>query len=362
MLLRHLLIVGLMGTAAVTVTACGDGNPFFEVDSDGDGVPDEDDSDDDGDGVPDEDEDDGGCAICGDPDLPPGTTEPSASGGIFRYEDIDDQGGGYVRTVSYDSVNDTFTVDNLAFDGANVYGRGVAVGTMGGYAVYEATEVEFDSVTGAPIDQFAYRAIYGVSENTTTVDGDTVPMSQFAIVRTGDYVGYGFGGFVYERNGTVTIPTTGFAQFTGTYAGLRVFQNRGGLEYTRGDVRIAVDFHDFNAGNGVRGVIYNRAAFDIDGNEIVLGDPEDEMLSLPPLVFEVGPGVMTDDGEISAGINSNAVNPDTGVLDLYESGTYYGILGGSGANMEIVGVIVVESEDPRYSTTVQETGGFIVYR
>lgn len=354
--MRHLLIAALMATT--TLAACGDGNPFFEPDVDGDGIPDSEDDDNNGNGVPDADE----CAICGDPDLPPGTDEPEADGGIVRYEAEDDNGGGYVREVSYDAENDEFTVDNLAFDGVNVYGRGVEVAQLGGYAVYEAEQVVLDSVTGEVIDQLDYRAIYGVSESTTVVDGRTVPTTGFAIVRTGSYVDYGFGGFVYERNGSVTLPTSGQALFTGGYAGMRVFQNRGGLEYTRADVRVSVDFNDFNAGNAVRGLIFNREAFDINGDPVATGSDEGE-LPLPNMSFVIGPGVMTDSGEISAAIVSSAVNPDTGALESYEEGSYYGIIAGEGADMEIVGVIVVESEDPRYEgVTAQETGGFIVYR
>lgn len=347
---RHLIAA----LALAALSACGDGQPFFEDPDDGDG----------GGGGGDD-----GCAICGDPDLPPGTEEPSASGGIFRYEDIDEAGGGYVESVTYNSGDDTFFVDNLAFDGDNIYDRGTAVSTLAdpdgagplpGYAVYEAGDFELDPLTGAAIEQFGYRAIYGVSTNTTVVDGVTVPMSQFAIVRTGDYIPYGFGGFVYERNGTVTIPVTGQARFTGEYAGVRVFQNRGGLEFTRADITVDIDFRDFNSGNGVRGRLTNREAFDIDGSAIGLGTGDDD-LQLPTVVFELGPGIMTDSGEISSGVVSNILN-DQGALEIYEEGTYFGILGGPDAN-EIVGVIVMESQDPRFSgITAQETGGFIVYR
>jgi len=348
--------------ALLALTACGDGQPFFEEEDDGTGG---------GDG-------EGDCVICGDPDLPPGTEEPLASGGIQRFEGRegdpdytgDNEFGGFVESVSYNATDDTFTVDNLAFDGANVYQRGTAVASLGdpdgagpltGYAVYEGDEIARDSLTGAIINQFEYRAIYGVSTNTTTVGGETVPMSQFAIIRTGSYIDYGFGGFLYERNGAVTIPTTGQAQYTGGYAGMRVFTNRGGLEYTRADIRIAIDFRDFNDGPGVRGSLTNRQAFDIDGNPIPLGTGDDD-LQLPTVVFVVGPGVMTDSGEISSGVVSSIFNAGSGALETYEEGTYFGILGGPDAN-EIVGIIAMESEDPRFSgVTAQETGGFIVYR
>jgi hypothetical protein len=362
------------------LAACGDGQPLVDdadgdglpddrdpdsggdggLDTDGDGLPDEDDPDDDGDGIPDEDEGGGGVDGGG---LPPGTDNPTAEEGITRYEPLNDEGGGFVTDVAYDAATDTFSVDNLAFDGDNVYARGDDVATLSDdgravYAVYEANPVEFDE-DGTPIGQFAYRAIYGVSDTTVTVDGEEVPASQFAIVRTGSYVDYGFGGFIYERSGGVELPTTGQAAYEGEYAGIRVFNGRGGLEYTSGDVDIAIDFRDFNAGSGVQGVISDRAAFDIEGNPIPLGG--EGGLVLPDLTFEVGPGTVTGDGEMTNGLNSYTV-AEGGAVTTYETGSYYAIIGGEGAS-EVVGVFVVESQDPRYEgVTAQETGGFIVYR
>ena len=53
-------------------------------------------------------------------------------------------------------------------------------------------------------------------------------------------------------------------------------------------------------------------------------------------------------------------------MEVYEFGTYYGVIAGdttTNPGGEIVGVIVVESDDPRYQgVTAQETGGFILYR
>lgn len=330
-----------------------------ERDSDDDGLIDDTDPDDDNDGVPDVDETPGG--IGGDPDLPPGTTSPTTTGGIFRREAQDDKGGGFVEDVSYNRASDTFTVDNLAFDGANVYSRDTEVASLGTtdnpavYNVYAAEPVAYDD-DGDPIGQFQYRAIYGVSANRTD-EGD--PVSRFAIVRTGDYADYGFGGFIYERNGGVDLPTSGQAVYDGDYAGIRVFDGQSGLEYTQGDVVVAVDFEDFNEGSGVQGRISNREAFDVNGNPIALGG--DGELILPDLTFDVGPGVVSANGEISSTLKSYTV-ADGGALEVYEEGTYYAIVGGEGAS-EIVGVFVVESEDPRFSdVTAQETGGFIVYR
>jgi hypothetical protein len=345
--LTFLLFLGLLA-------ACGDGQPLFDEDGTDTGT-------DDGTGGTDDGTDDGD--LDSGVDLPPGTSEPNANDGILRYEASNDQGGGFVTDVSYDARTDTFTVDNLGFDGANVYSRGDAVSTMGGYAVYDADIVVEDPLTGDPINQIVpYRALLGISENS--VDGQA--RTSFAIVRTGGYVDYGFGGFVYERNGEVVLPTSGQARFEGDYAGIRVFSGTGGLEYTRGDMAVAIDFEDFNSGPAVRGQISNREAFDTQGNPIATGG--EGQLQLPNVNFVVQAGVSTldDNGELSGELNSFIVN-EAGALEVYESGVYYGILAGDatadGDGGEIVGVIVLESEDPRFdSVTAQETGGFIVYR
>ena len=141
-------------------------------------------------------EDDG--TIDSDRTIPPGTASPSPDTTIFRKEARDtESGNGFAEGVQYNSANDTFVVDNLPFDGTadQPYTRGVAVGSLGDYAVYEAPAVITDPTDpDSQIAQLRHRAIYGVSRSGQT---------EFAIVRTGDYVGYGFGGFVYERNGTV---------------------------------------------------------------------------------------------------------------------------------------------------------------
>ena len=110
--------------------------------------------------------------------------------------------------------------------------------------VYAAVDIAYDALDGDPIDQNGpYRAIIGVSDNL--VNGE--PRIAFAIVRTGGYAEYGFGGFIYERNGGVTLPIARQAYFEGEYAGVRIYQNRIGLELTTGDIAVDIDFSDFNA-------------------------------------------------------------------------------------------------------------------
>ncbi|NDV01380.1 hypothetical protein [Pseudoroseicyclus tamaricis] len=349
----------IVSTAALLalLAGCGDGEPFFtEEPEPGTESP----TDAEGDGETEGTNDEGSLAG----DLPPGTNDPSSTASITRYEATDEVGGGYVQDAYYVAADDTFYVDNLAFDGANVYGRGTNVSSMGGYAVYEGVETVEDSLTGALIDQFTYRAIYGASENSVLVEGEPQPATQFAIVRTGSYVDYGFGGFIYTRNGEVTLPTTGQAQFTGDYAGVRIFDGITGLEYTRGDMVMAIDFEDFNAGNGVTGHVINRELFDINGNRVALTNDynvDGGRIFLPDINLVVGPGTMSDDGELTNGVFTRGYNATGAPVD-YETGTYYAVLSGDGPD-EVVGVMVMTSEDPRYEdVTVQETGGFILYR
>lgn len=288
------------------------------------------------------------------------TTGTEGSGqAIERYEELDGNGGGYAENIVYNATNDTFSVDNLGFDGNNTYARGSAIASLGPFKVFDGDATVTDSFGGKTIDQFIHRAIYGVSTS-----GDT----EFGLVRTGEYNTYGFGGFVYKRNADVTIPTTGQAGYDGKYAGVRVFNNNNGIELTEADVTMGIDFRDFNEGYAVQGTIFNRVAYDSDGNVLTTAaDVHSDEVHLPNIVFLVGPGVMSDNGILQGELSSFARDLD-GSRKPFESGKYYGIMAGDNAD-EIVGIIVVESKDPRFGNPygindvgVQETGGFIVYR
>lgn len=305
-------------------------------------------------------------SITSDRTLPPGTTSPQPSTTIFRKEpDDSEEGNGFAQNVRYDSATDTFAVDNLPFDGGSdtPYTRGTAVGSLGPYAVYEATDQYPDSLNGEPINQFRHRAIYGVGQSGQT---------EFAIVRTGAYVNYGFGGFVYERNGSVTLPIEGQAVYNGQGAGLRDFQGGGGLEYTRSNVQIAIDFDDFNEATGrfegaVSGSMTDRRIFDLAGREITddvlarINEGNDASLTaIPTAVFTISVNALDTNGEITGELTSRFTNT-AGQAIAYESGNYYGILSGDNAE-ELVGIIVTEhNRDPAYDTT-RETTGFIIYR
>ncbi len=301
-------------------------------------------------------------------ELPPGTENPGSSSSIERYEAEDGSGNGYAQSITYNKASNTFTVDNLAFDGANEYTQDDVVATLGSYRVYENASTIKDSVTGTPINQFGHKAILGVSKNT---NADGTPVSQFAVVRTGAYRNYGFGGFMYERNGGVVLPAGGQASFSGDYAGLRDFNGQGGLEYTTGDMVLDIDFDDFNAGAGVKGSITNRQIYDLDGNNLTAAYVTEINLDnatsdgwvdlpagvLPTLTLTVGPNTLNDAGELTNGVTSSQA------AVLLESGNYYAVLAGAGADMEVTGIVVIESKDPgNDNVTIRETGGFILYR
>lgn len=288
--------------------------------------------------------------------LPPGTVDTSWRTPIERYEAENGSGNGYAQSITYDALSNTFTVDNLAFDGDNTYSPDGVVPVLNGFRIYENDATYADDVTGAPINQFPHRAM--IAEGTS---GGT----HVAIVRTGAYVGYGFGGFMYSRDGSVTLPDAGQAYFAGNYAGIRDFNGKGGLEFVTGTAEGAIDFDDFNAGNAVRIVITNRKIWNQLGVDITptlvaaFGSPF--QVTYPDLLPVVGPGAMNSAGEMTGGMLSTYVDA-SGKVKSYETGTYYGLLAGEGADMELVGVIVVEGNDFRDDTPFRETGGFVMDR
>ena len=329
---------------------CGSGDAPFGQDTSGGGTSEED-----------------GGGIDSNRVVPPGTTSPQVDDSIFRREPTDgDSGDGFATGVRYNADNDTFFVDNLPFDGGEdtPYVRGNAVASLGDYAVYEAVDQYPDSLNGAPINQFTHRAIYGVSETGNT---------EFAIIRTGAYVQYGFGGFIYQRTGGVTLPTTGQGLYNGQGAGIRDYNSRGGLEYSTADVQFAIDFDDFNETTGrfegaVDGFVFNRRVFDINGDEITsdilarVGESNNAVLTqLPTVRFIITPNALDANGELTGEVFSQFADL-AGQAVTFEEGQYYAVLSGDDAQ-ELAGVIVVETSlDPTSPDGVRDTIGFTLQR
>lgn len=331
------------------LAACSGGNPFDEVEAVDPDAP-----------VTGE-TDGNGITLDG---VPPGTDSPTSGSTVFRGEERSDTGNGFANSVAYNSANDTFTVNNLAYDGDadTPYRRGTAVSSLNGgrFAVYEAPTLVNDPVTGAEIPQFLYRAVYGVSRNRTEGE-NSGPTTQFAIVRTGNYIPYGFGGFIYQRDEGVVLPTQLQASYSGSSAGLRDFDGAGGLQYTTANVNINIDTDDFDEGAAVRGEITDRRIFDLDGNDVtstVADSISEGLTAIPDAQFVVGPGVLADSGDLVGQVRSQYTAADGGEVQ-YETGNYYAIVSGDNAD-EIVGVFVLEGAVE--SGNARDTSGFIVYR
>jgi len=343
-MLRH---IGIVSSIALLM-ACGDGQPLFDDDTAGD------DSTSDVTSDPTDEPGDGASSDLG--TLPPGTDSPTATSNIIRFEARNEDGGGYVNDVSYDAANDQFIVDNIAFDGENVYDRYSAVPNLGGYSVFAAEETVADSLTGNAIGQIVpYRAL--VATSSVTIDG--APRTSFALVRTGGYINEGFGGWVITRSGGVTIPTTGQATFSGDYGGFRVYENASGLDLVQGQMALDIDFEDFNANDGIKGRVTNRQLFDGNGNFIK---------DLSNINWNIVEGVqtLTEDGEIVSNVFTTITQPD-GTIDIELEGTFNGIMAGDTLDAndggEIVGIIVMKGEDvDRNGVNIQESGGAILSR
>ncbi|WP_163846696.1 hypothetical protein [Pseudooceanicola aestuarii] len=345
-------------SVALSLAACGNETNPFDTTEATDTTTDEDTT-----------TDDGLDQINGDNVTLPGTANPTPDTGLYRYEEMTEDGDGFALRPMYSASSDTFSFDNLAFDGANLFNRDDVVpslgpaGGSGPFAVYENPETVTDPVNGKDIDQLPYKAIYAASTS-----GDT----EVVVVRTGGFIPYGFGGFIYQRNdgASVVIPQTGQARFEGAYAGLRDFDGQGGLEYTVANITVDVDFEDFNGDNAqdaIRGRIYDRHVYDTNGTEVTQ-DILDALTaqngvtynSLPVLLMDIGPNTVDVNGEASGTLQSTIVT--TSGTEVLESGSYYAVLSGAAPD-EITGVVVIESSDPRVDgITVRETGAFIAER
>lgn len=292
----------------------------------------------------------------------PGTVSPTSTSTIVRREVQSGTGDGYAEGYRYDSATNTFFVDNIAFDGEGGY-TAVANGSgqlgIGPFNAFENEASVVDSLSATSINQLGYRALYAIAP-----DGN----SSIAIVRSGSYIQYGFGGFIYERNGGVTIPTTGQAiysnPYTGAnakpnYGGLRDFNQIGRLEYVTGEMEVIIDFDDFNDGAAVKAEVSNRRVYDINNVDITSDilaayNASPSITTIPSLKFVIEPGVLDANGELKGTVAG--VEPST------ETGSYYAVLSGENA-ATITGIIVVTSSDPRADFgTVRETGGFFAVR
>lgn len=349
------LLCATAAVALLTLAACGDGNPFEPEPPTTlpDATEEEDDT-----TIPPPD------PVLVIPALDEGTTraesDPDAPLALHRSER-----GSQVAQVTFDAENDAFLVQGLFFDGENRYAPAPLASANLPHAVYEGDHQVNDFLTNVPIGQIIpYYALYGESDNDAA---SGAPRTSFAIIRTGGLMDLGPGGFFYSRDGALTLPEPGAgqAEFTGDYSGIRIFDGAEGVEFTRADVAIEIDFRETDT--ALAGRIFNRVAYAEDGTLIPLSAATgDGLLLLPDIRFSLpgAGGNVNSEGEF-AGTAISRQDSNGRVVD-YETGTYYGVIAGNLVDRddggEIVGVIVLDSTDPRTQASVQETGGFIANR
>ncbi|KAF0676985.1 hypothetical protein [Profundibacterium mesophilum] len=295
--------------------------------------------------------------------LPPGTQTPSAAGDIERFEARGEGGDGFAENPVYDAQSDTFTIDNLAFDGTGPYSRDTvmrelgAAGRSGPFAVYENSRSVVDPRNGQVITQLPHKLLFQRSRSGAT---------ELVIVRTGGYLGFGFGGWAYQRNGGVSLPAELQASFTGDYAGIRDFDTRSGLEFTTGRITLEIDFADFNGGaaqDAIKGRITDRKVFTTQGDDITQ-DAIDALqpgaAALPTILLDIGPNTISASGEFAGSFQSGYLDANN-QLTVYETGVYNGILAGDDPS-EAVGITIGTGPDHGSGGTFRETGGFVAVR
>ena len=161
---RFLVLFAVM----ISLSACNGTNPFDEIEANtGTATTTPNTTTPDTSGEADNEPEDEGGPISSNTFVLPGTANPSASTAIFRSETRSEgSGNGYAEGFSYDAATDTFTVDNLAFDGDSAYTVVMDGGSrlgIGPFSVFEAPANAVDGLTSSQVEQLTYRALYAVS-------------------------------------------------------------------------------------------------------------------------------------------------------------------------------------------------------
>ena len=216
--------------------------------------------------------------------------------------------------IAYDSTADELIVEGIPFDDDVFSARYTRTAALDrpGYQAYSSTN-GFDT----------YVAFYGTSTSGATA---------VAVTATNEFADNGYRGAMYQRNTSVTLPsTTQRAFYNGTYVGLRT--DGGGnptMDTITGTVRMEADFSDDVVRGGISGrnAVVNESGTAV-GNNLILGDASINR---------------------TTGAFNGAVSEVIGGNDA--TGTYEGLFGDTDAS-EIAGVLVINAGD------LTETGVFI---
>lgn len=291
-----------------------------------------------------------------------GPDDPTPDGGTVLYEAPNADGGGEMTRITLNTAADlqdqTVLVEGLPLDGDGIYTY-VRPGLS--FSHHFRSKPTVDDPDGGAVRQINYTAVWGWSPYAD---------SGFAIVRTGDVPGYGYGGYMLFNDSDLVLPTSGQAGFQGLYEGIRIFDNQRGMNHTSGQVIASIDFDAFDGAGGVNLILTSRTVRDADFNVITADKIPLPMTFIPNVELTLAPGTLSPDGRISGEMISYA-ETGTGALVPYETGTLTALLS-EGARQEMIGMIVIEGKDPEFApkgegweaseVTYQETGGFIAPR
>jgi len=268
----------------------------------------------------------GACGLAGLNETP--SNGPTAGGSVGG-----DVGGnvetfsGEVNRFDYDAATDTLSINNLPFDLSGTYTRDPTMDVTG-FKAYR------NSGGGRN-----YLAFYAESPGATVGAG---------AVKTANYNEFGYGGTVLRAT-RANLPTTGEAQFSGRYAGVRITNPTSGQFNTvDGSASVLVDFRNFDGTGAIDISVSNRNLYDNTG--ALVG-------SLPNLAasttsFQTGSNVL----------NQTAISEIVAPGTPHLSGTLNGAVGGTvgaGLGGAIAGVIVISGPTSVTGVTAEETGAFV---
>ena len=217
-----------------------------------------------------------------------------------------------MNSVVYDEATDTLTINNLPFDGP---------------------DGKYDHVADAPDGTPIY-----ASRQTST----TGLLKHYALFLRSDYIeataagsgdwgDYGNAGANVNRS-SFSLPSSGEYVYVGDYAGLRTFDEKGGIELVTGDMELILDILDFDPLNGIQGdiigTITNRTRVNVDGTD----DRDLPDVYLKEVSFDSSTGVF-EGGAVES------YRPDNG--DPWSTGTYDGMLAGPDA-AEVGAYLIME--------------------
>lgn len=220
-----------------------------------------------------------------------------------------------------DPTDDTLVINNLPFDGPD----GV-----------------YDDVAGADTVNARGQRTNIFQNREDVINGE---MQYYAVMVRSDYLeatsaagrnwgDFGFAGANLNRS-EYTAPTTPETsyEYIGVYAATRTYDDRGGIELIRGDVRLLLDVGDLDPnfpGEGLQGAIVGTVTGrtrDANGDSLV-GDLPD--ISLTVVSFNTATGVWEDE---------EAFTYFDG--DVRDTGTHSGLIAGPNAE-EMGGYVVME--------------------